>query len=96
MTQSEHHTSSKLSYQEALTDRRWRELRDSILERDQYRCRSCGTTGGLHVHHRQYQRFKTSGEWKKPWEYPDYLLVTLCRVCHEIGHQKFPVPIKEI
>ncbi|MFN3999684.1 HNH endonuclease [Algoriphagus sp.] len=86
----------KEAYQEALLDRRWRELREAILDRDRHQCRSCGSQTSLHVHHRQYHRIKTTGIWIKPWEYPEYLLITLCHSCHQTGHQQFSIPIKDI
>lgn len=88
--------SSKEAYQESLLDPRWRTLRERILQRDRFLCRSCGSSGPLHVHHRQYHRASTTGEWKKPWEYPEMLLITLCDSCHQAGHQQFAIPIKDI
>lgn len=51
------------------------------MQRDQFRCRECGDgTSELNVHHKIYI------ENKKPWEYPDLLLVTLCNPCHKKIH----------
>jgi 5-methylcytosine-specific restriction endonuclease McrA len=71
-----------LSYQEKLQDPRWKERRMEILVRDKGRCVACGSPHWLQVHHKEY----ISG--LEPWEYPDELLETLCRRCHEIvgGH----------
>ncbi|WP_114749618.1 HNH endonuclease [Pleomorphovibrio marinus] len=84
-------------YSEGLEDIRWKQLRKRVLERDGHRCRCCGKSEGiLQVHHRQYHRCKTSGEWRKPWEYHPVFLVTLCEGCHYRGHQQFSIPIKDI
>jgi len=40
----------------------------------------------LHVHHKYYQ------DGKKPWQYPETALVTLCWVCHEELHSANTVP----
>jgi len=48
------------------------------MERDGFICQSCGDeTNTLNVHHKYYIKDK------KPWEYPDNLLITLCEICHE-------------
>lgn len=83
-------------YQQGLEDPRWRRLRVKIIERDLHRCLVCEKNTDLHVHHRQYHRDKTTGEWSQPWEYHPKLLVTLCDNCHSIGHKNFPIPIKNI
>lgn len=93
---TETQTFQKDRYKEGLWDSRWRKLRERILERDRHRCRSCGNRDVLHVHHRQYHREKGSGEWKRPWEYDPYLLVTLCDTCHREGHRQYSIPIKDI
>ena len=69
------------TYKEKLSDRRWQKKRNSILERDEYKCQSTSCNSGdkslLHVHHLAYL-----GDLE-PWEYPDDMLVTLCKTCHE-------------
>lgn len=84
------------AYRQQLYDPRWRSLRDEILQRDGYRCRSCGSPHGLQVHHRQYHVWRKTGAWKKPWEYSPRLLVSLCDRCHESGHKQYQVPIISI
>ena len=55
----------------------WRELRERILKRDNYRCVSCfKESKNLHVHHLLYQK------GRRIWEVPDFYLVTLCPKCH--------------
>lgn len=47
------------------------------MERDQWACRSCGSTEKtLHVHHKYYDRDL------EPWEYDNQSLITLCHECH--------------
>jgi phage terminase large subunit GpA-like protein len=69
----------KTSYSELLTDPRWQKKRLEILNRDDFTCQMCGdkeTT--LHVHHNWYEKEK------KPWEYKNKDLITLCKHCHEL------------
>ena len=70
--------SGATSYAEKLKDPRWKSRRMEILVRDKGRCVACGSPHWLQVHHKEY----ISG--LEPWEYPDELLETLCRRCHEI------------
>lgn len=59
----------------------WQKKKSLILVRDNFTCKECGATDKmLHVHHIRYL------EDKKPWEYPDYMLVTLCEECHAKFH----------
>lgn len=65
-------------YIQKLKDPRWQRKRLEILERDEFRCQSCGDeTATLHVHH---LRYAISAE---PWECPEAWLLTLCEKCHE-------------
>lgn len=67
-----------MSYRDDLKHPLWQRRRLEILQRDDFACTVCEdreTT--LHVHHRFYLR------GKKPWEYPDHALETLCESCHE-------------
>lgn len=65
-------------YSKLLRDPRWQKKRLEILNRDKFQCVLCGNDNEtLHVHHKIYK----SG--KKPWEYENSLLVTLCDGCHE-------------
>ncbi|RZS97151.1 hypothetical protein BC751_2748 [Cecembia calidifontis] len=83
-------------YRQRLWDPQWLALRKKILKRDGFACRCCGKEEGLHVHHRQYHRDKKTGEWKKPWDYEEIYLITVCDKCHKEGHRLYPVPIKDI
>ena len=42
------------------------------MQRDDFKCRECGTTNDLNVHHIRYI------EGRLPWEYDNGDLVTLC------------------
>lgn len=47
------------------------------MQRDSFKCRSCGSDDKtLHVHHIKYVS-------SDPWDHPDKILVTLCEKCHE-------------
>lgn len=74
-----------ISYEEQLSDPRWKEKRDSILARDGFVCqgKNCdksldGETPPLHVHHRFYLKGLYA------WEYPEEYLVSLCPECHSV------------
>lgn len=63
-------------YLELLKDPRWQRRRLEILERDGWKCTSCGDDKKtLHVHHKFY-------DGRKPWEYEPEALATLCVDCH--------------
>lgn len=68
----------------------WNELRERIIQRDNFRCVSCGKKPKVHnVHHLLYQK------GVKIWEVPDFYLVTLCPGCHIKEHsKKFFIPPK--
>lgn len=70
-----------MSYLEQLRKPEWQKKRLKIFERDEWTCTNCGSTHlELHVHHVNYIHSL------KPWEYPDSLLKTLCKSCHEDAH----------
>ena len=80
------------SYGSLLFDPRWKAKRMEIIIRDNRCCVICKDTNELQVHHRQYQFIKSENAFKMPWDYPDDLLITLCKSCHQRGHSKFKVP----
>ena len=84
------------SYGALLFDKRWKELRVKILIRDEYKCRNCNKTEELQIHHRQYHFSNKLRKFNKPWEYPNNLLITFCKRCHQNGHQAYEVPTKYI
>lgn len=82
----------KKAYSELLKSPKWQKKRLEILNRDSFTCKKCGDTETtLHIHHIEYHK------GKKPWEYENQHLDTLCSECHkhieyiskEIGRQFF-------
>lgn len=72
---------SAKTYSEKLKDPRWQKKRLEILNRDKFKCQSCGNGElTLHVHHTKYIR------GNDPWDYKDNFLVTLCELCHDNEH----------
>lgn len=82
------------SYGELLTRPEWKSKRLQILARDNYTCQICGSTDKktLQVHHRQYHYVVRLCAFKKPWDYPDECLITICKRCHDRGHVQYKVP----
>ena len=69
-----------MNYSEQLKDPRWQKKRLEIMQRDSFKCASCGDEKStLHVHHKNYVNGKA------PWEYGDSL-ITLCEKCHSKTH----------
>lgn len=64
-----------MTYVEKLKDPRWLSLRQVVLQRDRYKCRECGATNGLQVHHCFY-------EGGDPWDTPERFLMSLCGFHH--------------
>ena len=71
----------------------WLSRRQLIMKRDNHHCLNCGSSNNLQVHHRQYHKWSKTGDYKRPWDYQDKYLVTLCLDCHKIGHSIYKVPI---
>ena len=70
---------SSISYR----DKKWYDKRQKIIERDNHTCTRCGrrlSDNQLQVHHLHYF------EERKPWEYEDFELITLCKHCHAEEH----------
>ena len=80
------------TYGASLLDPRWKIRRQEILKRDEFQCAYCGTDQALQVHHRQYHFSKKLNAFLEPWEYPDHLLQTVCKHCHQRGHRMYRVP----
>ena len=79
--------SRKQKYYRSLKSRKWRNLREKVLKRDEYRCTTCGSKQSLVVHHTFYY-----WEYTEPWEYPLESLITLCDNCHDDFHKHHEVP----
>ena len=76
-----------MTYQDQLQHPNWQRKRLLIFERDKWKCTRCnGTESQLHAHHKQYHA------GRKPWEYLDSDIVTLCEHCHRQTHafDRFP------
>ncbi len=57
----------------------YRELHWQVLERDGWRCQSCGSMQHLQVHHLTF-RSQSGGDLEQN-------LITLCTKCHEQAHR---------
>ena len=77
-----------MSYSDELLDQRWRSKRLQILKRDGFKCTVCGSLDKLTVHHTYYRT------GKRPWQYPNDALLTLCDKCHYDFHCTNETPIK--
>lgn len=53
-------------------------LKQKILQRDGWRCQSCGAMSNLEVHH---QQFRSHGG-----DDLEQNLITLCSICHSVIH----------
>jgi 5-methylcytosine-specific restriction endonuclease McrA len=91
-----HNKLNREVYGKLLLDVRWLDFRKKISERDNNKCVVCQSNINLHIHHKQYHFSELSRTYKKPWEYNDIYLITLCKRCHDKGHSKFKVPVKYI
>lgn len=80
------------TYGALLFDPRWKIRREEILSRDNASCVICRGQHKLQVHHRQYHFIVRTRQFKLPWEYDNFLLITLCESCHKRGHSKYKVP----
>jgi ATP-dependent DNA helicase RecQ len=54
-------------------------LREQVLQRDGWRCQSCGSMVNLEVHH---QEFRSQGG-----DDSEENLITLCEACHSMLHR---------
>lgn len=63
-----------------LPDKEYAELCAKVLDRDLWKCKSCGFRGNLHVHHIVYRSQQGLDE---SWN-----LITLCFLCHEAVHTR--------
>ena len=69
------------NYSKLLKNPRWQKKRLKVMERDKFMCALCKSkVKTLNVHHKHYER------GKKPWEYEDDNLITLCQNCHQDTH----------
>lgn len=48
----------RTTYEDLLKTKQWKEKREEILKRDNYKCQYCGRNNcELHVHHKYYNKF---------------------------------------
>ena len=77
---------NRQKYSDALQDPRWQKKRLEVFQRDNWSCQLCGNglNDGvpLNIHHRIYHT------GRKPWEYDDKELLTICEKCHTKLHMK--------
>ena len=57
----------------------YEKLRTQVLDRDSWRCQSCGTMSNLEVHHKEF-RSHTGDDSSQN-------LMTLCTTCHATVHR---------
>jgi 5-methylcytosine-specific restriction endonuclease McrA len=55
-------------------------LRQAILQRDGWRCQSCGTMSNLEIHHKRF-RSHSGDDCEEN-------LITMCAACHTIAHHR--------
>ena len=81
-----------MDYKERFKDPRWQKKRLEILDRDDWKCRSClSKDETLNVHHMTYDN-----DIENPWEYDNGNLITLCDYCHKLTHkQPYYIPFIE-
>ena len=81
------------TYSDLLHTTEWRNKREKILKRDNYRCVYCGRRHvKLHVHHKYYSAYP-NGALVDPWNYPDDALITLCAYCHQRIHARKKIKV---
>lgn len=61
----------------------WKSLRKRVLIRDEFTCKHCGRKSNLHVHHLKY-----ATESQNHLMVPMTSLLTLCKPCHQVVHNK--------
>lgn len=66
-------------YQKYLDSDEWHEIREKVLQRDNYTCQGCLLRRATCVHHLTYENIKDE---------LCYQLVSLCKECHEKAHRK--------
>jgi 5-methylcytosine-specific restriction endonuclease McrA len=60
-----------------------KDIRETVLKRDNYCCTECGIKNDLHIHHIEYRSNGGMDDIEN--------LITLCRDCHTTKHRKEPV-----
>jgi len=74
------------TYEKLLNRKEWQDRAHQIKTRDNLKCQTfdCTTPNDiLQVHHLDYFNFRD------PWNYPDDLLITLCKTCHTKENHRY-------
>jgi 5-methylcytosine-specific restriction endonuclease McrA len=67
-------------YLEFLKSEYWKKVRKRVLKRDKHMCKKCKSKFNLQVHHKTYIHHGLEHKYLKD-------LITLCDICHKIGHK---------
>jgi hypothetical protein len=70
-----------INYQEYLKSDYWKEIREKVYKRDNYKCKLCGSKENICVHHSTYDNLGN--------EILDDL-ITICKHCHNAFHKINP------
>ena len=57
----------------------YQQLRNQVLNRDGWKCQSCGTMSNLEVHHKEFRSQSGDDSAEN--------LITLCTPCHDTVHK---------
>lgn len=68
---------NNINYCKYLESEKWKNFREEVLKRDNYKCTKCGKTENLHIHHISYDNI---------WDEKLEDVITLCDECHEKEH----------
>lgn len=72
-----------MKYEDQLKTSTWLRMKYQVMKRDNFVCSNClcdNYEKQLEVHHITYVKHA------KAWDYPEWMLVTLCRDCHQKEH----------
>ena len=72
-----------MTYPEQLQSKPWMRLKNRIMWENNNRCQHCGDSDArMEVHHVHYVKGRMA------WEYPDVMMMCLCRYCHAGWHEE--------
>ena len=74
------------AYEKILNRKEWQDRAHEIKTRDNLKCQAynCSTPNDiLQVHHLDYFSHRD------PWNYPDDMLITLCKTCHQKENNRY-------
>jgi len=70
-------------YKTYLKSNHWKKTRAEVLTNNRRKCRICGSTNNLNLHHKKYRKFNRSVLYKETKSD----LRTLCNKCHNLWHK---------